>query len=325
MKKIKVAVDAMGADNAIEVEVKAAMQAIAENNNIEVYLFGDEQKINKYLTTHERISVVHCDEVVDVNLDPVIQIRTKKDSSMVKALRAVKLGECDCFVSAGSTGGVVAGGLLIVGRIKGVKRPALAPVVPSHNVKVLLDVGANDETKEEYLLQNATMGIAYAKLMNVENPKVVLLNIGAEEKKGTPMYQSVHKTLKANKNINFSGNIEGRDIIDCDANVIVTDGFSGNIALKTMEGTAKVMEKIIKDVIYKNVKTKLLGALLKNDLKEGFKMFDHHEVGGSILLGTKNVVVKAHGSSTEYSFKQAILLAYKLESQNIARLIEESL
>ncbi len=323
--RIKVAVDAMGADNKIEVEVKAAMQAIAENNEIEVCLFGSEKEINKYLTKHERISVVDCSEIIDINEEPVIQIRSKKDASMVKALKAVKNGECDCIVSAGSTGGLVAGGLLVIGRIKGVKRPALAPIIPSENVKVMLDIGANDETKEEYLIQNAKMGAEYAKLLNVKLPKVVLLNIGAEAKKGTPVYQSVYKSLSADNTINFSGNIEGRDIIGCDANVIVTDGFSGNIALKTLEGTAKFMSSVIKDVLYKNFKTKVAGAMLKNDLKDGFKMFDYHEVGGSILLGTKNVVVKAHGSSTAYSFKQAILLAYNLEKQNIAKRIEEVL
>ncbi len=325
MSKIIVAVDAMGSDNAVEVEVKGALQAIAENDDIHIRLFGDESQINKYLDSHERLSVVHCEEVIDINKEPVMQIRSKKNSSMVKALKAVKAGECDCFVSAGSTGGVVAGGLLIVGRVKGIKRPALCPVIPSLETKVLLDVGANDETKAEYIFQNALMGAEYTKLMNVDNPKVALLNIGAEAKKGTPIYQEVFKMLSEDNSINFIGNIEGRDIFTTDANVIVTDGFSGNIALKTMEGTAKLMGGIIKSVLTKNFKNKIAAAVVSNDLKESFSIFDYQKVGGSILLGCKNVVVKAHGSSTEYSFKQAILLAYKLEKDKIASKIEQVL
>ncbi len=327
MKNINIAVDAMGSDNKIEVEVKAAMRIVQLIEDINITLFGDKEQIANYLTTHDRISVVHCSEEVDVNEEPVAQIRKKKDSSLVRALKAVKDGECDTIVSAGSTGAVIAGGLFIIGRIKGIKRPALAPIIPSLDgeVKILLDVGATDECKELYLLQNAKMGSEYAKVLGVKFPKVALLNIGAEAKKGTKIYQNAYNQLSEDAAINFIGNIEGRDILTTQANVIVVDGFSGNIALKTLEGTALSVAKMFKDVLTSSVKNKVAAGLIKKDLKVAMKAFDHHEVGGSLLIGCNQVIVKAHGSSTDYSFSKAIELAYNLEKDKIVKNIVEAI
>lgn len=327
MSIINIAVDAMGSDNKIEVEVNAAMSVVKQFEDLKITLFGDEKRIGEVLVPHDRIEVVHCSEEIDINAEPVIQIRKKKDASLVVALDSVKTGKCDAIVSAGSTGAVIAGGIFVVGRLKQIKRPALAPIIPtlSSTNKILLDVGATDEVKELYLLQNAKMGVEYAKVLGEANPRVALLNIGVEAKKGTPIYQEVYKQLSEDESINFIGNIEGRDIFECDANVIVTDGFSGNIALKTLEGTAMAVSKILKDVLTSSAKNKIAALMLKSDLKKGFKKFDHHEVGGSLLIGCKNVVVKAHGSSTAYSFSKAIELAYSLEKNKINEKIVEAL
>ncbi len=325
MKMINIAIDAMGSDNKVVVEMEAVQRVVSLFDDVVLHVFGDEKQINQYLSQHHRIKVIHCSEEIDINEEPVVQIRQKKDSSLVRALRAVKEGTCDAIVSAGSTGAVIAGGLLVVGRIQGIKRPALSPVVPTltNEKKVLLDVGANDEVKEIYLLQNALMGVCYAKILGVETPKVALLNIGAEAKKGTKTYQSTYKKLLADDSINFIGNIEGRDILASEANVIVTDGFSGNIALKTLEGTAIAISSILKQTLTANIKNKLAALMIKKDLKTSFAKFDHHEVGGSLLIGCKSTVVKAHGSSTGYSFSKAIELAYTLEKNEISKKIAE--
>ncbi len=327
MTIINIAIDAMGSDNKIEVEVKAAMDIVNRIDDVKLTLFGDEKEINKILVSHDRIDVVHCSEVISVNDEPVVQIRKKQDASLVRALHSVKNKECSAIVSAGSTGAVIAGGIFIVGRLKQIKRPALAPIVPttSKDCKILLDVGATDEVKDIYLLQNAKMGNEYAAVLGCNNPKVALLNIGSEAKKGTAIYQSVYKTLSDDEKINFIGNIEGRDILTTDANVIVTDGFSGNIALKTLEGTALTITGILKEVLTSSFKNKLAALLLKSSLKKSFKFFDYHEVGGSLLIGCKNVVVKAHGSSTAYSFAKAIELTYNLEKKQINDRIVEAL
>ncbi|MFV0424838.1 MAG: phosphate acyltransferase PlsX [Bacilli bacterium] len=327
MSVVNIAVDAMGSDNKINVEIEAVERIISLYEDVVLHVFGDEKLINEKLSTHNRIKVIHCSDEVDINSEPVIQIRKRKDASLVKALNAVKEGSCDAIVSAGSTGAVIAGGLLVVGRINGVKRPALSPVIPTleNSPKILLDVGANDDVKETYLIQNAKMGIEYAKILGAINPKVALLNIGAEEKKGTKIYQDVHQELKSDSNINFIGNIEGRDIISTDANVIVCDGFSGNIALKTLEGTAMAISSILKQTLTASFKNKLAALILKKDIKKSFKVFDHHEVGGSLLIGCKSTVVKAHGSSTGYSFSKAIELAYNLEKNNINKKISEAI
>lgn len=327
MGVINIAIDAMGSDNKVVVETAAVTRIVEQYSDVVIHLFGDENQINQHLNSHDRIKVIHCSDEVDINQEPVVQIRQRKDASLVRALNAVRAGECDAIVSAGSTGAVIAGGLLVVGRIKGIKRPALAPVVPTttNQAKILLDVGANDEVKDIYLIQNAKMGIEYAKVLGVDNPKVALLNIGAEEKKGTKIYQDVHQELKADDKVNFIGNIEGRDIISTDANVIVTDGFSGNIALKTFEGTAIAISSILKQTLTSSFKNKLAALIIKNDLKKSFKVFDHHEVGGSLLIGCKATVVKAHGSSTGYSFSKAIELAYNLEKNNISQKITEAI
>ncbi|MFV0498448.1 MAG: phosphate acyltransferase PlsX [Bacilli bacterium] len=322
---IKIAIDAMGSDNKINVETEAVMRTVSQLNDVIFYVFGDEKLIKEKIKTHDRIKIIHCESAIDINSEPVIQIRKNKEASLVKALYAVKDGTCDTIISAGSTGAVIAGGLLIIGRIKGIKRPALAPIIPSmsNNKKVLLDVGATDEVKDIYLLQNAKMGIEYTKVLGEENPKVALLNIGTEQKKGTLTYQTVYNQLLTDNSINFIGNIEGRDILSTDANVIVTDGFSGNIALKTLEGTAITISSILKKTLKSSVKNKFAGLLIKEDIKKAFKMFDHHEVGGSLLIGCKSTIVKAHGASTGYSFSQAIKLAYNLEKHNIIKKIEE--
>lgn len=323
---INIAIDAMGSDNKVVVETQACLRVVSLFDDVVLHVFGDEVQINKHLSQHDRIKVIHCSDEVDINEEPVIQIRKRKDASLVRALKAVKDGECDAIVSAGSTGAVIAGGLLVVGRISGIKRPALSPVIPSFTseAKILLDVGANDEVKEIYLIQNAKMGSVYANILGVEHPKVALLNIGSEAKKGTKIYQDTYKALEEDSTINFIGNIEGRDIFTSEANVIVTDGFSGNIALKTLEGTAMAMGKIFKNTLTASAINKVAALIIKKDLKANLKMLDHNEVGGSLLIGCNSTVVKAHGSSTDYSFSKAIELAYNLEKNNICDKIKEA-
>lgn len=307
---MKIIIDAMGGDNAPEETVKGAIAALKEYN-VEIILVGDENKIKTALSSEGadmgRIEIIHASEVITNNDHPAQAIRKKKDSSMVVGMRMLKEGNGDAFISAGNTGALLAGGLFVVGRIKGVDRPGLAPIIPGKNGPFLLmDSGANAECKTQNILQFATMGSVYMKkVFKKEYPSVGLVNIGAEEEKGTEFVKECFKLLK-DSNLNFKGNVEGRDIPEGNIDVVVCDGFTGNIVLKLFEGVAGTIFDTLKEEIMSTTRTKIGGLLLKPVFKKFKKKFDYTEHGGAILLGVNGPVIKAHGSSNAKAFKNAV-------------------
>ncbi len=312
---MKIIVDAMGGDNAPLAPVQGAIQA-AREYGVEIVLVGRQEEIEKVLkenslTLPEGVTIRHASEVVEMCDDPAKAWRQKKDSSMTVGLTMVKDGEGDAFVCAGSTGALLSGATLVTKRIKGIRRAALAPVIPTGNGgSILVDCGANAECPPEYLLQFAYMGSYYAeKALGRANPKVALLNIGVEPTKGTSLQTTVYPMLQEAAEagrINFVGNIEAREAMEGAVDVIVCDGYSGNIMLKTMEGTGKVMSREMKKMFKKNIITKLAALMVSGGLKEFKRMMNPDEVGGTPLLGIAKPVVKAHGSSNGYAFKNAI-------------------
>ena len=311
---MKIGFDGMGGDHGPIETVKGAIEALELVKGI-IVIFGDEQSINqelsKYTYDKSRIEIVHTTEVVENDDKPVKAIKSKPDSSMVVGLKALRKGDVDAFVSAGNTGALLAGGLLKVGRIKGISRPALCTIYPTMNgASVLVDAGANAECKSRNLVEFAYMGSLYAeKVIGIQNPKVALVNIGSEDTKGTPLYVETHQMLKET-DLNFVGNVEGRDVPSGGVDVIVADGFTGNIILKLTEGVAMQLVGGLKKQIMKNTIGKIGGLLLKRNLGDFKKMLDYTEYGGAPLLGINGLVVKAHGSSNAKAFKNAIKYAY---------------
>ena len=297
----RIAVDAMGGDNAPQALVEGVNQAIQEFKDIEVILYGDEAKIKQYLTASERVSIVHTDEKIDSDDEPTRAIRRKKQASMVLAAHAVKNGEADAMLSAGNTGALLASGYFIVGRIKVIDRPGLMSTLPTLDGKGydMLDLGANAENTPTHLHQYAIMGAYYAEnVRRIKRPRVGLLNNGTEESKGDPLRKETYQLLSADPALNFVGNVEARDLMDGVADVIVTDGFTGNAVLKTMEGTALGLFKQLKTVLSGGgLKAKIGAFLLKNDLRGLKKTLDYSDVGGAVLFGLQAPVVKTHGSS----------------------------
>ncbi len=326
MKDVKVFVDAMGSDYSPKSEVEGAMGAVKENPNLKVTLVGNKEEILKYLTDQSSIEIVDATEVIDINKEPVMELRSKRDSSMVKAFGLVKTTDAAAFVSAGSTGAIVGGGQLLVGRIKGIKRPALAPILPSLDGKgiVLCDGGATPDAKPEYIYQNAIMGNALAMVRGRKNPTIGLLNIGAEAKKGTEVYQTAYKKLEAS-DFNFVGNIEARDLPSTNVDVVVCDGWTGNVALKIMEGTLKTVLSVIKEKLVSTTISKIGALLSKGAFKKVKKVYDYEEVGGALLLGIKKPIIKAHGSSNGKALKNAILLAAKTVEEGLVSTIESNI
>lgn len=310
---MKIGFDAMGGDLAPVENVKGAVESL-EMISGDIVLYGDESLIKKELSKYKydlaRIEIVHTTEVIENDDKPVKAIKSKSDSSMVVGLKALRKGEVDAFVSAGNTGALLAGGLFKVGRIKGIDRPAICTIYPTmEGASVLVDAGANAECKPRNLIEFAYMGSMYAeKILGIENPKVALVNIGAEETKGTPLYIETHQLLKQTE-LNFVGNVEGRDVPTGKVDVIVADGFTGNIILKLTEGVALSLVKGLKRQIMKNTIGKIGGLLLKKNLSDFKKMLDYTEYGGAPLLGINGLVVKAHGSSNAKAFKNAIKYA----------------
>ena len=310
---MKILLDAMGGDNAPKSTVQGAADAVKEfGDGMTLALLGDEAKIKAAaqelgvdLTPFE---LIHCTEDVDMHDDPVKAVRHKTDSSLVKGLTMLKNDEADAFVSAGSTGALHVGTSLIVRTIKGVKRPALATPMPGAKQNfLLLDCGANVECRSEMLNAFGTMGSVYAeKVMGRTAPKVALVNNGAEETKGTPIYREAHQLLKANPCIHFAGNIEPRYIMDGEVDVVVCDGFVGNVVLKLTEGVAKTLLGMLKKIFLQNLITKLSYLGIKGGLGELKRMMDSEEVGGAPLLGAAKPVIKAHGSSHAKGIKNAI-------------------
>ena len=297
----KIAVDAMGGDHAPQALVEGVNQAIQDFKDIEVILYGDEAKIKQYLTATERVSIVHTDEKINSDDEPTRAIRRKKQASMVLAAHAVKNGEADAMLSAGNTGALLASGYFIVGRIKVIDRPGLMSTLPTLDGKGydMLDLGANAENTPTHLHQYAIMGAYYAEnVRGIKRPRIGLLNNGTEESKGDPLRKETYQLLAADPSLNFVGNVEARDLMDGIADVVVTDGFTGNAVLKTMEGTALGLFRQLKTVLSSGgLKAKIGAFLLKNDLRGLKKTLDYSDVGGAVLFGLQAPVVKTHGSS----------------------------
>lgn len=328
---MKIILDAFGGDNAPLAALDGAQQAVKEYG-VEIIAVGDIEKMKKVCDENnistENIEFLQADDVFDMHEDPMDIVKKRKTTSMHVALKALADGMGDAVVSAGSTGALLMGATFIVKRIKGIKRAALGTVMPCENPKgfMLMDCGANSEVRPEMLNQFAVMASVYMeKVAGIENPRVALLNNGAEDTKGTPTHVEAHKLMAANSRINFIGNIEGRYVMNNIADVVVADGFSGNIALKTSEGVASFMNKMLKGMFKKNAKTMLAALLLKNELKEFKAKLDYTEYGGAPILGASKGVIKAHGSSNAKAFKNAIRQAKIYAENNISEIIANSI
>lgn len=324
---MKIAVDAMGGDYAPEAIVKGVMLAREKFNDIEFQLYGKEAEIRKYLTDDRNITIIHTDEKINSDDEPVKAIRRKKQASMVLAAQAVKEGRADAILSAGNTGALLAAGLFVVGRIKGIERPGLMstlPVIGSTGGFDMLDLGANADNKPEHLVKYAILGSYYAEnVRKVVQPKVALLNNGTEDSKGNELTKKVFELLKATPEINFIGNIEARELLEGRADVVVTDGFTGNAVLKSIEGTALSMMKLLKHAILDSgIKGKMGALLLKDGLKDLKNQMDYSKQGGAVLFGLKAPVIKAHGSSKEEAVYATIKQIHTmLESRVVEKLV----
>lgn len=303
---VKIAIDMMGGDEAPGIVIEAIKKAINDFPDLEILLYGDEKQYNYQ---HERVIFHHTDEVITMDDEPVRSIKKKKNASMVLMANAVKEGTAEACVSAGNTGALMSSGLFIVGRMKGIERPALVATFPTVTGKgfVFLDIGANSDAKPEHLVQYAKMGEIYAKqIRSIEKPSLALLNIGTEESKGNALTKKTYELLKEEKFDNFIGNIEAKSLLLDTCDVVVSDGYNGNMVLKTIEGTATGIFKMLKEAMTASPKNKLAALTLKKDLKQINNKMDSAEYGGSVLLGLNGVVVKAHGSSNERAFYNAI-------------------
>ncbi len=319
---MKIAVDAFGGDNAPHEIVKGCVAAIQEIDD-DIILVGREQEIADILRNEAvpegRITICNASEVIETGDHPVEAVRHKKDSSLVVSLRLVKEGTADAVVSAGNTGAYLAGAFRILGRMKGIKRPALTTVMPTvgKNPGVLLDVGANADCRPQHLVQFAQMGSIYASsVLNIENPRVALLNIGAEEAKGNALTKEAHQLLKQ-ENLNFMGNIEPRYVLSGSADVVVCDGFTGNVVIKLIEGTASTLFSMLKQVFFKSFATKLAAGILKPGLKSIKNQMDYSAYGGAPFLGIDGVVFKAHGSSDRVAIANCIKAASRYLSAGV--------
>lgn len=331
-EKVRVVVDAMGGDNAPVEPVKAAVEAVKESKDIQVILTGKKEIIEAELAKYteypkEQIEIVHASEVIETAEPPVMAIKKKKDSSIVVGLGLVKKQEADAFVSSGSTGAVLVGGQVLVGRSKGVERPPLAPLIPTKDgVSLLIDCGANVDARPSHLVQFARMGAIYMEdVVGIKNPRVAIVNNGAEEEKGNALVKETFPLLKECKDINFIGSIEARDIPAGYADVIVCEAFVGNVILKLYEGVGATMVKKIKEGMMSSLRSKIGALLVKPALKDTLKTFDASEHGGAPLLGLKGLVVKTHGSAVSVEMKNAIFQCVQFKQQKINEKIAERL
>lgn len=331
MDKVIVALDAMGGDNAPVEMVKGAVDAVKRNENVKVKLVGVKDVIDselaKYEYNKEQIEVVHASEIIETGEPPVEAIRKKKDSSLVVAMNMVKNGEADALVSAGNSGAILVGGQIIVGRIKGIERPPMAPLIPNEKgLTLLLDAGANVDARPGHLVQWAKMGSIYMEnVVGIKNPKVAIVNIGAEEEKGNALVKETMPMLKQCTDINFVGSIEARDIPTGAADVIVCDAFVGNVILKLYEGVGSTFMKKIKEGLMTSVRSKLGALLIKPALKATLKTFLADEYGGAPLLGCKGLVVKSHGNSTCREISNSIIQCITFKEQKINDKIKENI
>lgn len=328
--RIRIAVDASGGDNAPGEIVKGAVTALKEFSSLDLLLVGQDNKIkaelSKYSYPVESVFIVNADEVITNDESPTTAIKTKKNSSIVVGLNLVKEKKADAFISAGSTGALLTGATLIIGRIKGISRPALATVLPNKKgISFLIDCGANVDAKPEYLLQFAKMGSIYAEnILKVNNPRVALVNVGAEKEKGNMLTKEAYVLLES-AGLNFIGNVEPRDIPEGACDVIVADAFAGNVILKLTEGLSTALFSIIKKEITADFISKIAGILLKPAFKRVKKRFDYSEYGGAPFLGLKSLVVKAHGSSDAKAIKSAIRQCVAFVKNDISTKIEKNI
>lgn len=326
---IKIAVDAMGGDKSVDTTVAGSILAIKEFSDIEIYLYGDKSKITPLLSDSTRIKIVDTPKFMSMGEhDPVGYLRNNRDCSMAQAMLSLKDGTCDAAVTSGPTQCVIVAAHLFVKKLEGMQRVGLCPIVPSFDGKgkLMLDVGANIELRPEHLKELAIAStIVSREILGVREPKVGLLNIGTEEGKGREVDQETYALLKESKEINFFGNVETSDILTTDADILLTDGFTGNMVMKSIEGTAKVMSKMLKEEIYSNLKTKIAGLLLKKNLVHFKKRLDSSEIGGAMVLGAKAPVVKAHGSSNPKAFMNAIRQARLMVLNKVIEKVKDNL
>jgi glycerol-3-phosphate acyltransferase PlsX len=326
---VRVAVDAMGGDHAPGEIVKGAVEAVGKGANLKVILVGAEEQVKaelaKYSYDVSKIEVKNATEVIETGEPPVMAIKKKKDSSIVVAMNMIKNNEADAFVSAGSSGAILVGGQVIVGRIKGVERPPFAPLIPTATgVSLLLDAGANVDAKPSHLVQFAKLGSIYMEyVLGVSKPRVGLVNIGVEEEKGNALVKEVYQILKNTPDINFIGNVEARDIPDGAADILICDAFVGNVILKLYEGTAATLIKKIKSGLMSSLRSKIGALLIKPALKETMKSLDASEYGGAPMIGLNGLVVKTHGNSKSKEICNSILNCITFKEQGINEKIKE--
>ena len=331
---MRILIDAMGGDNAPNAIVQGAIDA-AKEFDVQIVLVGQGAAILNSLsslgldTLPKGVEVANADDVVDMHDDPATVVRARKDSSMVVGLRMLANGEGDAFISAGSTGALLTAATLVVKRVKGIRRAALCPELPTDNKALLIDCGANAECTPEFLLQFAFLGSLYAKkVQGKANPTVGLLNIGAEDTKGTALHKEVYGLLeKAHEQglVNFTGNVEARDVPMGAVDVVVADGFSGNILLKTVEGTATFMAGMMKSMFKKNIMTKVAALICNDGIKSFKKRMDYREVGGTMMLGITKPVIKAHGSSDARAIRSAVKQAMEVAGSDFNESLLEAM
>ncbi len=328
---IKVAVDAMGGDNAPAEIVKGAVKALGASEEIYILLVGDETRIRQVLEKEsypqDRLEVVPASEQIEMSEHPVNAIRRKKDSSMVVAMRLVKDGKADAFLSAGNSGAVLVGGIAIIGKLRGIERTPFGAMVPcAKGATLLLDSGANVDVRASHLCQFARLGTLYLKhAVGIADPTVGIMNIGTEEEKGNALVQEAIPLLKAEEGIHFIGSVEARDIPQSAADIVVCDGFAGNIFLKTYEGTSKLLMHVIKSMLVSSFKMKLGALLIKGGLKQTLAKFDAAEHGGAPLLGCKELVIKCHGNATAKEIKNACMQCLSYVKNDVTGIIRSNM
>ena len=329
---IKIIVDGFGGDLSPQVNVEGSIKALNEIKDLEIVLAGDEEtltnELNKYSYDKSRISILHAPDVITCHDKPTEAVKKKKESSMVKSIELLRTDEsAGAFVTTGSTGALLASAVLRLGRIPGVKRPAFCPILPTMNKKIvaICDSGANSDCDPYYLQQFAIMGNLYLqKTYGLENPRVALLNVGTEEEKGDMLRKEAYQLIKDIPNLNFVGNMESRDLLSGNYDLVVCDGFSGNVLLKATEGTAIEILQLLKRTLKKNLKTKLGALVIKKDVYEIKDFMDYNNYGGAVLLGCKKTVVKGHGSSKTNAIYNCIKQAYNMEKNNLTAAISNA-
>ena len=330
---IKIIVDGFGGDLSPQVNVEGSIKALNEIKDLEIILAGDEEilkaELSKYSYDQNRISILHAPDIITCHDKPTEAVKKKKESSMVKSIEMLRTDESvNAFVTTGSTGALLASAVLRLGRIPGVKRPAFCPILPTMNrgIVAICDSGANSDCDPFYLQQFAIMGNLYLqKTYGLENPKVALLNVGTEEEKGDMLRKEAYQLIKETPNLNFVGNMESRDLLSGNYDLVVCDGFSGNVLLKATEGTAIEILQLLKRTLKKNLKTKLGALVIKKDVYEIKDFMDYNNYGGAVLLGCKKTVVKGHGSSKTNAIYNCVKQAYNMEKNNLTVSIAEAI